>query len=231
MSKLADYVEKIKEYLNEHKDLTETDIVRYVYFDLGRKFSFNLDFAFGNSKEKVQIYKQSQSPSELEECMESDIAICKSIAKIVEYVLNELGIKVSTVQSDDNKSYPHVYNIVTTSDYGRYSIDLQRDLGNIQSQSVTQYFGLSTVDDSQLITRFQLEQIDKKIGYIDKENYYSDDYIYLLKSHIDYLKDFSEKVKFVLENIDVYENKSVKYLERKLIMKSYLKNYLLLKKC
>ncbi len=65
------------------------------------------------------------------------------------------------------------------------------------------------------MTRFEMEQMDRKLGYIDDENYYSDDYLYLLKSDIGYFTDFAEKVKFVLENIDVHENKDMQYYERK----------------
>ena len=59
MSRLENYVKKTKEYLSKHEDLTETEIIRYVYLDLGKKFSFNLDFAFGKSKDKVNIYKNA----------------------------------------------------------------------------------------------------------------------------------------------------------------------------
>ena len=66
-----------------------------------------------------------------------------------------------------------------------------------------------------VISRMQLEKIDKKLGYIDEKNYYSDDYLYLLKSDIGYFEEIDEKAKFVLENIDIHDNPDMKYFERK----------------
>ena len=217
MSNLEHYIEKTKKYIEEN-NFTETEIIRYVYLDLGKRFSFNLEFNFGKSKEKVQIYrKNNRNIDELNECMENDTIICRSVAYILEYVLSKLGIKIISSELDDNKLYPHVHNIVDTSDFGRYVIDLQRDLGYIQSHSRTRFFGLSIMEweEKSIITRFSLEQIDKKLGYIDKTNYYSDDYLYLLKSDIGFFEEVDEKAKFILENIDICDNPNMRYFERK----------------
>ena len=140
MSNLDDYIEKTKKYI-EKNNLTETEIVRYVYLDLGKRFSFDLDFNFGKAKDRVQIYrKNNRSFYELNECMENNTVICRSVAYILEYILNKLGIKTISSELDDNKSYPHVHNVVDTAAFGRYIIDLQRDLGYIQSHSRTRYF-------------------------------------------------------------------------------------------
>ena len=77
MSRLNDYIEKTKKYIEEHKDLTETEIVRYVYLDLGKRFSFDLNFVFGNSKTKKQIYKNSGKLENLNKSMENNVVICK----------------------------------------------------------------------------------------------------------------------------------------------------------
>lgn len=50
MSKMEQYIKKVEEFISKNKDLTEMEIIRYVYLDLGKRFSFNLNFAFGNSK-------------------------------------------------------------------------------------------------------------------------------------------------------------------------------------
>ncbi len=214
MSRLEEYIEEVKKHIERVGDMSETEIIRYVYIDLGKKFSFNLKFAFGNSKTKRQIYNDT---SDLDGIMENNIIVCSQSSKILEYIFKKLDIDVLTVEDDtDERSIRHVNNLVRQKDGKRYIIDLQDDIPNIQSHSFTKSFGLSLERNSPpVITRFELEQIDRKIGYIDKENYYSDDYLYLLKSDIGYFDTLQEKAKFVLENIDIHENKNMKYAERK----------------
>ena len=227
MSKLTDYIGKVKEYIVKNPDLSELEIVRYVYLDLGKMFKFNLDFFFGNSKTKRHIYRESGTAEGVNQSMNSQIIICKSLSNIFERIMNELGIDATTViDPDDEKLCPHVYNIVGLKDGRRFSVDLQSDLGNIQSHAVTKHFGLSTLfDDKNLvISRYELEQIDRKLGYIDNENYYSDDYLYLLKSDIGSFESFPEKARFVLENVDIYENKDMGYFERKMKHEAMLRD-------
>lgn len=217
MSKLNEYIENLKKYIKENPNLTETELVRYVYLDLGKRLSFSLIFAFGNSKTRHQIYMDSRSEDCLNECMENNTAICKSISYILEYILKRVGVDIETVVDPNSfRSCSHMYNIVNSKEYNSYIIDLQSDLKNIKSLSTTQFFGLSIHSDSApVISRFELEKIDKKLGYIDNENYYSDDYLYLIKSDMGYFSDLSEKAKFVIENIEIHENPNMKYAERK----------------
>ena len=228
MSNLDNYVEYIKNKINKIKDITETEIIRYVYCDLGKRFSFDLNYMFGNSETKRKIYAKSRNIDDLELCMENNTAVCKSLAYICEYILKKLGINVRTELLEEyGIRKPHVYNVITEKDGRSYIIDLQQDLENIQSHSRTECFGIQAIRDKKsIISPFELEQIDKKIGYIKNDNYYSDDYIYLLKSDICYFEKFEEKLDFLMENIDIYENKNMKYMERKWHHASVLKKLL-----
>ena len=217
MSKLRQYIEKVKEYKEKHPNISEIELIRYVYLDLGKRFSFNIDFIpFGNTKKRHEIYSKSRSFDDLEECMESNIIICKSLAYILEEILQQVGIDITTeVATEDTRKYPHVYNVVNPKNGEKFIIDLQNDLYNIQAHAFTTNFGISTIDGKTLIIpRFEQEQIDRKLGYIDNENYYTDDYIYVMKSDIGLIEDFGEKVRFVLENIDIYENPRIGYANR-----------------
>ena len=49
MRSLEKYIEEIKE---KTKNFSDIEKLRYVYLDLGKKFSFNLDFSFGNTETK-----------------------------------------------------------------------------------------------------------------------------------------------------------------------------------
>lgn len=217
MSSLLKYTEKIKKYKEQNPDISEEKLIRYVYLDLGQRFSFDLNFSFGNTKTKRKIYTKSITEEELNKSMESNVIICKSLSYILEYILKNLGVNIIT-EVDDNyyNKYPHVYNVIIPKDGKRYTIDLQSDLKNIQSHSFTTYYGLSTnYKEPPIIKRMDIEKMDRELGFIDNEHYYSDDYLYLLKSDIGYFTDFGEKVEFVLYNIDIHENPDIKYAERK----------------
>ena len=54
MSSLEKYIEEVKENTENFSDIEK---LRYVYLDLGKRFSFNLDFfiwKFRNKKENIQ---------------------------------------------------------------------------------------------------------------------------------------------------------------------------------
>lgn len=216
MSNLSEYIDKVKRYVLQN-NLTETESVRYVYLDLGKRFSFNSNFSFGNSKTKKRIYDESRRDDVLEENMKDNIIICRSLSYILEKILKELGVNIETETAlRDCKYCAHVYNVITSKEGKKYIIDLQTDLENIQSHSATKNFGISIEPNRPpIITRFELEQIDKKLGYIKDDFYYSDDYLYLLKSDIGYFSDLREKAEFVLENLEIYHNKEMKYIERR----------------
>lgn len=217
MSNLSKYIEKVKEYKNQNPGISEEKIIRYVYLDLGQKFSFNLKFFFTNRRTKKKIYANSESEENLNEAMESNIVICKSAAYILEYILKNVGVNIITVvDPKDKRKCPHMYNIVIPKEGEEYIIDLQEDMENIQSHYFTKNFGVSIKDGkTSVIKRANIEQMDRELGFIDAENYYADEYLYLLKSDMGYFTDFAERVQFVLENIDIYENRDIKYQERK----------------
>lgn len=217
MSNLTKYIEKVKEYKKQNRDISEEELIRYVYLDLGKRFSFDLNFSFGNTKTKKKIYANSRDMENLEDAMQSNIVICKSVSYIVEYILKNLGVNIRTIVAhNDERKCPHMYNIVTPEEGEEYSLDLQEDIENIQTHSFTNNYGLSIKPNSApVISRFNIEQMDRKLGFIDDEHYYSDEYLYLLKSDIGNFTDFAEKAKFILENIDIYENKNIQYAERK----------------
>lgn len=66
-----------------------------------------------------------------------------------------------------------------------------------------------------IISRDELERIDRKIKYVRDDYYYADEYLDLLKLNMACFSDFAEKVDFVLQNIDIYHNKNMRYAERK----------------
>ncbi|MBR3002714.1 MAG: hypothetical protein IKF38_04020 [Clostridia bacterium] len=218
MNELDKYVEKIKTYQRKNPQLTELELIRYVYIDLGKKLSFDLDFIpFGNAKKKEKIYKNSSGEENLNKCMERNIIICKSSAYITEYILKQLGVNIETVRDpSDDRELAHIHNIVYPKDGSKpYTIDMQMDIHSIRVGAVTQKFGLSPENSYiPIIPRKIQEEIDKKIGYIDDEHYYYDEYIDLLRYDLDVVEDFEKKVELVLEHMDLFDRKDMGYTDR-----------------
>ena len=58
MKNLDKYVEQIKRYRIDNPEMTEVEIIRYVYLNLGKRFTFNVKFMpFGRSGDKQNLYK------------------------------------------------------------------------------------------------------------------------------------------------------------------------------
>ena len=214
MSNLKTYIEKLK---IETETMSDIEKLRYVYIELGKRFVFDLDFSFGNSKAKQKIYYKSGSKEAIEESLENNIIICKTIAKIYEYIMNGLEIKIKTiVEESDYRKYPHVYNILKGKDGTIYIFDLQEDMRNIKSGLRTKYFGISINDElKRIVSRLDLEKIDKKIGYVSHNKWYTDEYLELIKINMNYFSDFRKKVEFVLEEVEAYTDKNIGYADRR----------------
>ncbi len=217
MNSLDDYVLLVKNYIKTIPNLTEMELIRYVYLDLGSRISFDEDFKpFGNSKSRQSIYKyHCRLKKDLDECMKNNKAICKSLSYILEYVLKSLEVDIITVVDEaDTRACPHVYNFIKQKNGISYVVDLQEDLYNIQSYYFTKNFGINSIREMKMIiSRFEIEQIDKKLGYINLEKYYADEYLYLLYSVASAIDDFGEKVRFILENIDIFNLKNMGYTD------------------
>ena len=199
MSSLEKYVEKVKK---ETEGFSSIEKLRYIYWDLGSKFAFDLDFSFGNSKTRKQIYDHSRSEDDL---------------IIFSYVMKELGVNIeSVIDEEDFRKCPHIYNVLITEDGRKYRFDLQEDMRNIKAQLRTQYFGIPIEGvEQELISRTELDQIDKKQGHISEKSYYTDEYLELIKMHLPMFKDFGQKVQFVLENSEAYTSPEMGYADRK----------------
>lgn len=218
MSVLNDYIKRLENYIEEHPDISEKLFIRYVYWDLGLRFSFDSEFIpFGSSKRKQQIYKKCDTDVEIEKSMKTSIVICKTEAKILEKVLKYFGVNIVTVEDKlDYRKCPHVYNIIKPKDNSEpYSVDLQEDMYRMQMNGFTTNYGLSIRDGkTSVLTRFEQEQMDRELGYINDQHYYTDEYLYLIKSDIGLFNDFGGKAKFLLENIEVLENPQMQYTDR-----------------
>lgn len=96
MSILTEYIDKLKNQIFQYGNMTDIEIMRYVYIDLGRKMDFDLNYTFGNSKEKNRLYNKVVNEEELNRVLETHTIICKSLAYLLERILKEFDIKIRT---------------------------------------------------------------------------------------------------------------------------------------
>ena len=223
MSSLEKYVEKVKK---ETEGFSNIEKLRYIYWDLGSKFAFDLDFSFGNSKTRKQIYDHSRSEDDLNRCLENNTAICKSIAYIFSYVMKELGVNIeSVIDEEDFRKCPHIYNIWKRNDGKVYTFDLQEDMRNIKAKLRTRYFGKAlNQGEEDLMSREELDRVDKKQKHISEEFYYTDEYLELIKMHLPMFEDLGQKIQFLLESLEAYTSPQIGYADRKWRMEDLIGN-------
>ena len=215
MNSLQLYIDKI---IEKTKDYNQLEKVRYVYIELGKIMSFDLDFSFGNTKSKLKIYNDcKKNLVHLQNYFENQIIICKSLSYLLEYILKKLAIKTETiVEKSEQVKYQHVWNLITLNNGLTFKVDLQSDLQNIQGHLRTKYFGLHADTNIEIISPEKIEKLDKKIGYIKEDNYYTNDYIYLIMTALQNNIPIDKKIDLILQNIDAYcDNKKMRYAERR----------------
>jgi len=150
-------IEKIP---TEYSDLEKA---RYVYISLAKIFTFDENYYIGNSKmHKKLILTAKHEPIKDKEVdlSKKNKAICISIAKTYNYVLNKIGINANLY--NPNQEDPHVCSRIEIGDKS-YLADLQLDLLFIQMNRPTRFFGRGFSNES--LTDEELSQIDDKIGY------------------------------------------------------------------
>lgn len=227
MRNLDKYVEQTKKYLQENPNMTEVEKIMYVYLDLGSRLKFDKNFFFGGNKRKKEIYESAKYFNKLNECLESGKITCKSASYLLEYILGKFGVQIKTVEDEyDLRKYKHVYNIITPKDGSEeYSIDLQEDMINIHYHDFTKDFGLA-LDRTEryVIGRQEQKKIHEKLGYISKNNPYVGEYIYLVRSNLDLVEGFYNKLDFALKHIDPMKYQGIDYWERRWKHERFLQN-------
>lgn len=199
--KIDEYIEYIK---NKTKYYTDIEKLRYIYLDLGKIMSFDMEFIYSVEKKKVNMYNScTNNIEQLDKTFTEGIIICKSLAYILKYILNKLNIKTDiNICHFEDVPYKHVNNIVTI-DGEKYIIDLQQDLKNIHIHSTTDFF-MVDIFEYPVISKNQLKKIDEKIGYITEKNPYIEEYLYDIKKNLNNNLKIEEKVEIILNELTNY---------------------------
>lgn len=218
---------------NMPQNLSQIEKAYYIYLELGKIVSESSQFVFTDREGKEKHYNDAID--------NEYYGICKSISELYISILRDKRIGIS---ADLVKKYPegpitHVDTILKING-NNYIVNLISDLSRIKtSRRVNSFcFDLSRVENNPIIreenesylerlehyygkidslTRKDIEQLDKKLGYsffvpqFSKDNergLYTEDTIELLRKDMDNPESFRE---YVLHNKDVPEEELLKY--------------------
>ncbi|MGN1299476.1 MAG: hypothetical protein ACI4UE_05815 [Candidatus Scatovivens sp.] len=226
--------QKIDDIINNMpKNLSEIEKAYYIYLELGKIVSESPQFVFTDRKGKEEHYNDKID--------DNYSGICKSISELYVSILrdNRIGISADLVRKYPESSITHV-DVILKINGKNYIVNLISDLSRIKtSRRVNSFcFDLSRPNDDPIIeeenkaylrileehygkidslTRKEIEQLDKKLGYSfsvpqfskdGERGIYTEDTIELLKKEMDNPESFK---KYVLHNKDVPEEELLKY--------------------
>ncbi len=217
--KKQEFIQSIKEKLPNN--LSELEIAKYIYIQLGKQKAFDEKYFFGNSKTRKKIYKLAeQNKIDSEQASKNKKIICVSLSYLYRDILKEFGIN-SVIAEEMEHKYP----IIVLKNGKRIRADLQLDLYNIHTKSKTKYFGTKEKYGEELVEELSDEkniEIDKRIGYIKDENEYKDSSICRLKEEIQG-KDANEFLRIILQDSEINKfDKKLEYVELYKYYKSVL---------
>ena len=201
------YIEGLKEAIRQKGDISEIEIIRYIYINLGKIMNFDLNYTFGNRRQKERIYNSRLTQEEIERLFEAKTVICKSLAVMMVRILKEFNIDATVIDSQREVEPKHVYNRVSLKDGRKLNMDLEEDLEFIQTGSKTRYFGVKDIDakvpELDFLTSEELMRMDKTTVEYIPWGFYFDDMVRILQFATKGMP-LEEKLRNVLDNLDVY---------------------------
>lgn len=143
------------------KELNQIEMVRYIYIQLGKYFSYDEKYITSESDEKKrEIFDRD---------IENDKVVCTSLSRIYERLLKRVGINAKTVLIPGER-LGHAFTEIEI-DGRKYFTGLVRDLMRIKTGFKTNEFMIDNPDrfgeDSEFtaLSDEELKKIDDKIGY------------------------------------------------------------------
>lgn len=232
---LDDLVYELKK--NMPQNLNEKEIARYIYIELGKLKSFNEKFYFGDQNVRENIYAKA-SLNKDDVGVNEEKLICIELSKLYRNVLNKLykdkeilkQCNITVKVTEPRKPLGHVFNLIKFNDGTQIQADLTHDIYNIQSGFETEYFGTMKANEIYrnnigIIPRKELEEMDIKIGYITKEEPYSNYILQEIKAETNGQMTL-EKLDNILKN-----RKTLNFLENKNFRETYKTVYKILNEC
>lgn len=218
---------------NMPQNLSQIEKAYYIYLELGKIVSESPQFVFTDREGKEKHYNDKID--------DKFYGICKSISELYVSILRDkrIGISADLVKKYPESPITHVDTILkidgkiyianlisdlsrikTSNRVNSFGYDLRRPINNSRAKEdnesylkrLERYYG--KIDS---LTREDIEQLDKKLGYSffipgiskeDERGLYTEDTIELLKKEINNPESFK---KYVLHNEKVPEEEVLKY--------------------
>lgn len=199
----------IKQKINDN-NYTDLEKIACMIFVIGMNRSFSSKFHWNTEKYKIRFYEKYRKKRFGE--LNRNQIICISAARLLKNIAKKFNIDIyylgaiSGILSYDNFSDftngEHIIPVYKISDKHYISVDLERNLDNIQTHK--KWFNFGRKDDKKCLinlTNKQLTEIMKKIRYIKKNrNEYFD--VYISKVIDKFRNNLNENLKKI-----IYDNK------------------------
>ena len=127
---------------NMPEGLSQLEKTRYIYLELGKIFSYNLDFFYTEDDKTLQdIYDEEITVDRIEkgEYKNKVRIVCKQAAEILCEVLNKIGIKAYCIGIEKGE-INHV-DVIVEIENKNFCLDIINDMKNIQKGFSTKSFG------------------------------------------------------------------------------------------
>ncbi|MBQ2938256.1 MAG: hypothetical protein IJE05_05220 [Clostridia bacterium] len=195
---------------NMPKDLTDIEKVRYLYLEIGKVISYNVEYIYSiDTRYAKDIYDEKITIDSIEKnnYQNKIMLLCKQASEILNEALNEINIKSRCIGFEEGSQY-HV-DVLVNIHNKRYCLNLIKDVANIQKGLRTTGFAttrkLYDGTNCDTIKQDDLKIIDKKLGYC-RNNMYMDDAISMLKEEI---KDVENIKKYIIQENPNLNNKKI----------------------
>ena len=186
--------------------LSEFEKIRYLYIELGKLLSFDINYVSVHDRKSEDIYWREVDFDNID----GNEFICRQISDMYGEILKRVDVDATPTwqpmlgdDDDFDPTFRHKYVIVKLQDGRKFIADLVYDMPFIQKGYGTMFFG-TTIDEELLpdvekLESIEIENADKKIGYsfpkdLNKTAYtYTDNFIQMLKADMqneDNLRDY-----------------------------------------
>lgn len=205
----------INEMYQKHgkEGLTEFEMARYLYLELGKLFRYDMNYPTYYDRKKEDIYYNQVDYDNIE----NNAYTCVQMSDIYVEALKRVGIKANTqrdVKAQTDYIMAHKYTVIKFSDGRNIIADLIYDLPFIQLGMKTSYFGTnSELGNKDTLTEEEIKCADDKINYTYGEQgdkYYTETFIEMIKQELNNPQIMKEYVSAVYGE-EYRENNLIKY--------------------
>ena len=187
--------------------LRDFEKARYLYIELGKKLSFNINYISERESKTQTAYLEA---IDLNDIAKNEYT-CRQISMIYAEALRRVGIEAEAISKpkteEQKKISPeeslHKYTVVRLKDGRKFIADLVDDLAFIQKGLETLHFAREEeplLDGICVIDKEEILNVDAKIGYAypkdlnNSSQVYMDDFIQMVKHDMENEEHFKEYV-------------------------------------